>query len=128
MSCEIERKFLLKDDSWRSRVLVRTLCRQAYIHFREQENGVLRIRVAGEKGPNHPVLQEEMANSLDTRHSENIVAELLELSGICPMAGPAMTLAQLSRRLSDATGEPFSEKRLLEIRDVVKQMEQHIQS
>lgn len=85
-------------------------------------------RVAGEKGPNHPVLQEEMANSLDTRHSENIVAELLELSGICPMAGPAMTLAQLSRRLSDATGEPFSEKRLLEIRDVVKQMEQHIQS
>ena len=50
MGTEIERKFLLKDDSWRSRVLVRTLCRQAYIHFREQENGVLRVRIAGEKG------------------------------------------------------------------------------
>ncbi|MGN0869899.1 MAG: CYTH domain-containing protein [Victivallales bacterium] len=50
MGTEIERKFLLKDDSWRSRVLTRTLCRQAYIHFREQENGVLRVRIAGEKG------------------------------------------------------------------------------
>ena len=49
MGTEIERKFLLKNDSWRSQVLTRTLYRQAYIHFREQENGVLRVRGAGEK-------------------------------------------------------------------------------
>ena len=50
MGTEIERKFLLKDDSWRAQVRERTLYRQAYLHFREREYGVLRVRVAGEKG------------------------------------------------------------------------------
>ena len=50
MGTEIERKFLLKDDSWRVLVSSRTLYRQAYLHFREQEYSLLRIRSAGEKG------------------------------------------------------------------------------
>ena len=45
MGTEIERKFLLKDDSWRGQVRERALYRQAYLHFREQEYGVLRVRV-----------------------------------------------------------------------------------
>ena len=50
MGTEIERKFLLRDDSWRSRVSSRTLYRQAYLHFMEREHGVFRVRIAGGKG------------------------------------------------------------------------------
>ncbi len=50
MGIEIERKFLLRDDSWRTRVSARTLYRQAYLHFQEREHGIFRVRTAGEKG------------------------------------------------------------------------------
>ena len=50
MGTEIERKFLLKNDSWRTGVAKRTLYRQSYVHFRDLEHGILRIRTAGGKG------------------------------------------------------------------------------
>ncbi len=50
MGTEIERKFLLANDSWRSMVSERLLFRQAYIHFRENSNGIVRIRIAGDQG------------------------------------------------------------------------------
>jgi len=47
MAVEIERRFLVIDDSWRKDTLG-TLYRQGYLYF--QEFGVLRIRVAGNRG------------------------------------------------------------------------------
>lgn len=50
MSREIERKFLLKDDSWKSRSGTEYLyCSQAYFSLAEPEKGCVRVRIMGEK-------------------------------------------------------------------------------
>ena len=47
MAIEIERRFLVVDDSWRGQTSG-ILYRQGYLYFKE--DGVLRIRIAGENG------------------------------------------------------------------------------
>ncbi len=50
MGIEIERKFLLKDDSWRSSVKSSTVFKQRYLPFRSAPNHISgRIRIAGER-------------------------------------------------------------------------------
>ena len=49
MPKEIERKFLLKDDSWRNAAVFCTLLHQGYAHFRHDPRMILRVRLAGER-------------------------------------------------------------------------------
>ncbi len=48
MAVEIERKFLVRDDSWRQQVRSRTLLRQGYLAVNER--CTVRVRVAGAAG------------------------------------------------------------------------------
>lgn len=48
MSVEIERKFLLKNDSWRKSVTKHSLFRQGYV--RTDALTTIRVRIADEKG------------------------------------------------------------------------------
>lgn len=48
MGTEIERKFLLRDDSWRESVVKSTPFRQRYLPFKERA-GSGRVRIAGDK-------------------------------------------------------------------------------
>lgn len=63
MGKEIERKFLLADDSWRERVVSSTVMRQGYLSRRVEST--VRVRVAGErawltvKGANHGAVRNE---------------------------------------------------------------------
>lgn len=50
MAVEIERKFLVKDDSWRSAVSSRAFYSQSYAHFTEHPDATFRIRIVGKKG------------------------------------------------------------------------------
>lgn len=50
MGRETERKFLVRDDSWRAGKPPRVLIRQAYAHFRAREEFVFRVRLAGGRG------------------------------------------------------------------------------
>jgi len=50
MAIEIERKFLLKDDSWRSAVSSRSFYKQTYARFQEHPHTAFRVRIAGKKG------------------------------------------------------------------------------
>ncbi|OQA85783.1 MAG: CYTH domain protein [Lentisphaerae bacterium ADurb.Bin242] len=50
MAIEIERKFLLKDDSWRSAVSSRAFYKQSYARFVEHPRATFRVRIVGEKG------------------------------------------------------------------------------
>ena len=50
MGVEIERKFLLKDDSWRSSVESSTVYKQRYLPFREGAGHISgRVRIAGNR-------------------------------------------------------------------------------
>lgn len=49
MPTETERKFLLKDDSWRNAVISRTLLRQAYARFEGSPNLIFRVRLSGDQ-------------------------------------------------------------------------------
>ncbi len=49
MGTEIERKFLLRDDSWREAVIQSTVFRQRYLPFAEGRSGSGRVRIAGDK-------------------------------------------------------------------------------
>ena len=49
MGTEIERKFLLRDDSWRRDVIQSTPFRQRYLPFGEGRSGSGRVRIAGDR-------------------------------------------------------------------------------
>jgi len=48
MAQEIERKFLVRDDSWRAAAGTGTACRQGYLSL--ERGRVVRVRVKGERG------------------------------------------------------------------------------
>lgn len=50
MAIEIERKFLLKDDSWRAAVSSRASYCQSYARFMEHPDASFRVRIVGDKG------------------------------------------------------------------------------
>ena len=49
MATEIERKFLLRDDSWRKDAVSCTLLRQAYAHFVQGNQLTFRVRIADDQ-------------------------------------------------------------------------------
>lgn len=49
MGTEIERKFLLRDDSWRKEVTKSTVFQQRYLPFAGPSSGSGRVRIAGDK-------------------------------------------------------------------------------
>lgn len=49
MGIEIERKYLLRDDSWRREVTESTVFKQRYLPFAEGHPGTGRVRIAGDK-------------------------------------------------------------------------------
>ena len=80
MGMEIERKFLLRNDTWRRSAVSCSLLRQAYAHFQGNPNLTFRVRLADDrafltlKGPvsgcsrkefEYPIPAEDAKNLLD---------------------------------------------------------------
>ena len=81
MPKEIERKFLLKDDSWRRHVVSRTLLRQGYARLEQDSRLTLRIRLADDlayltlKGPVSGCSRSEFEYPVPPQDAEAILKE-----------------------------------------------------
>lgn len=80
MPLEIERKFLLRNDSWRKAAVSRSLIRQSYAHFRDDRHLIFRIRMTDDraflalKGPSGGCVRPEYEYPIPRRDAEEISA------------------------------------------------------
>ena len=78
MGIEIERKFLVKDDSWKAAADQGRLCRQGYLL--SNEGATVRIRVIGEgafltiKGPSNGISRTEFEYEIPCADAETLLA------------------------------------------------------
>ena len=84
MPTEIERKFLLRDDSWRKSAVSCTLLRQAYAHFLSGNHLTFRIRIADNlafltlKGPVSGCSRSEFEYPVPKKDAEEILKNFCE--------------------------------------------------
>ncbi|MBO4633614.1 MAG: CYTH domain-containing protein [Lentisphaeria bacterium] len=84
MPTETERKFLLKNDSWRKQAVSCTLIRQAYAHFQNDSRMTLRIRLTDDqayltlKGPVRGCSRSEFEYPLPPQDAQEILEEFCE--------------------------------------------------
>ena len=88
MATETERKFLLKNDSWRKAAVSCSLIRQAYAHFQGNPRLTLRIRLMEEqafltlKGPVCGCSRSEFEYPIPRQDAEELLEEFCEAGQI----------------------------------------------
>ena len=84
MATETERKFLLRNDSWRRSAVSCTLLRQAYAHFQENPHLTFRIRLTDDqafltlKGPVSGCSRQEYEYPIPRQDAEKILEDFCE--------------------------------------------------
>ena len=84
MATEIERKFLIRDDSWRKDAVSCTLLRQAYAHFVQGNQLTFRVRIADDqafltlKGPVSGCSRSEFEYPVPRQDAEEILENFCE--------------------------------------------------
>lgn len=84
MGTEIERKFRVRDDSWRGEVISSQYLCQAYVHLEDASHKALRIRIAGEeafltlKGPLQGLSRMEFEYNIPVGDAQILIREFCE--------------------------------------------------